>query len=235
VIVRVGSVYGPHTLCAEVTYCIILGAIYKAMDEELKFLYPGNRINTVHVDDVAGASWAAALWMESLGRAEANRVAGEEIYFANDKEKVKSVKYAPQSSEALTAPLFNVVDDSDTTQNDIGAAVAKIFGIKLGSRGFVEVALAKMSLSDVAENANELHMETWMRLMENSNPPLRNTPLTAFMDTHLFGKYAISFSAAKIKRVMGYQLKRPKLTQETVNEVLDGFKAAGIWPNAETI
>lgn len=74
-----------------------------------------------------------------------------------------------------------------------------------------------------------------MRLMNNSNPPLRNTPLTAYMDTHMFGKYSISYSAAKIKRVVGYQFKRPRLSQENIVEVLNGFKAAGIWPNAESI
>jgi len=235
VILRVGSVYGPHTLCAEVTYCLILGAVYKSLNEELKFLFPGNRINTVHTEDVAGASWAVAEWMAKLGRAEADRVAGEDIYFANDKDKVKDVKGAPAPSEKLVAPLFNLVDDSDATQSDIGAVVAKIFGIKHGSHGFLASTFAKISLNDVAEEANEAHMETWMRLITNANPPIPYTPLTAYMDPHMFGKYSISYSASKVKKVAGYQLKRPKLTQETVNEVLLKFKEDGIWPAGEGI
>ena len=63
-------------------------------------------------------------------------------------------------------------------------------------------------------------METWLKLVNTSDPPLTHTPFTAYMEPHLFGKYAISYSAAKIKKLLGYQLKRPKLTQEAINEVI---------------
>lgn len=77
----------------------------------------GNRINTIHVDDIAGASWAAAIWMEVLGRAEADKLAGEDLYFANDKDKVKGVTFVPEPSTKLVAPLFNLVRDREITNS----------------------------------------------------------------------------------------------------------------------
>jgi hypothetical protein len=58
---------------------------------------------------VAAAGWAAAEWMSSKGRQQANKEAGEDIYFANDKAAVKTVKGCPNPTAKLTAPLFNLV------------------------------------------------------------------------------------------------------------------------------
>ena len=71
-------------------------------------------MNTVHAEDVAGAAWAAAGWMASLGRTEANVLAGEEIQ-TNDKSKVKDVEHVPDLSKKLVAPLFNIVRYVETS------------------------------------------------------------------------------------------------------------------------
>ena len=71
---------------------------------------PGNNaMNTVHSDDVAGGLWAAAEWMSGVGRAEALNVAGEEIYWRNDKNKVREVAGMPPPEGKIFAPLFNLV------------------------------------------------------------------------------------------------------------------------------
>lgn len=67
------------------------------------------RINTVHVDDVSRALWAVAKWIEPIGREGANAIAGEKMYFANDKAKVRDVEGVPSPDEIPVAPLFNVV------------------------------------------------------------------------------------------------------------------------------
>lgn len=69
----------------------------------------GVRFNTIHVDDVAAACWTAAEWMAITGRAEANKIAGENIYFANEKSKIASVQGVPDPKAELIAPLFNLV------------------------------------------------------------------------------------------------------------------------------
>ncbi|EJD53258.1 hypothetical protein AURDEDRAFT_110950 [Auricularia subglabra TFB-10046 SS5] len=231
-IVRVGSVYGPSTLCAEVTYCLILGAVYKKAQEEFRFLYPANRINTVHTDDVAGAVWAVAQWISKIGRAEADKLAGENIHFALDKDPAKDVKGEPGPKEKVVAPFFNLVDDTDATQGGIAALVADIFGIKTGTYNLLIGTLAKLSLNDVASQANEAHSSTWMQIISESDPPVGWTPLTAYLDPHLFGKRAISYNGSKIKNVVGYQLRRPKITREAIQEVLNSYKSDGIWPSS---
>jgi len=44
-------------------------------------------MNTVHSDDVAGGLWAAAEWMSRVGRDEALKLAGEEIFFVQSCEE----------------------------------------------------------------------------------------------------------------------------------------------------
>ena len=59
--------------------------------------------------DVAGAAWASANWMALLGRKSANQIAGQTIFFHNDKNKVKEVDGMLPPSEKPVAPIFNLV------------------------------------------------------------------------------------------------------------------------------
>ena len=68
--------------------------------------YPSH---TVHVEDIAGATWAAAEWMARTGRKEGNVLAGEEIVFKNEKSKAGEVEGMVAPSEKVVAPLFNIV------------------------------------------------------------------------------------------------------------------------------
>lgn len=67
-------------------------------------------MNTVHVDDVAAAAYALAVWIEKEGRPEANVLAGEEIV-ACEKSKVKAAEAnaIPDAGKKVVAPLFNLV------------------------------------------------------------------------------------------------------------------------------
>lgn len=67
-------------------------------------------MNTVHVDDVAAAAYALAVWIEKEGRQEANVLAGEEIV-ACEKSKVKAAEAnaIPDAGKKVVAPLFNLV------------------------------------------------------------------------------------------------------------------------------
>jgi hypothetical protein len=66
-------------------------------------------MHSVHTDDVAGSLWAAAKWMASIGRKEADSLAGEEIIFHNDKRNLTEVEGMPPHDKKLIAPVFNVV------------------------------------------------------------------------------------------------------------------------------
>jgi hypothetical protein len=66
-------------------------------------------MHTVHSEDVAGGLWAAADWMSRVGRDEAQNLAGEEIFWRNDKNKVTEVPGMPPPEKKIIAPLFNLV------------------------------------------------------------------------------------------------------------------------------
>ena len=68
--------------------------------------YPSH---TVHVDDIAGAMWAAAEWMAKIGRKEADALAGEEVVFKNEKSKASEVEGMVPPTQKVIAPLFNIV------------------------------------------------------------------------------------------------------------------------------
>lgn len=66
-----------------------------------------------------------------------------------------------------------------------------------------------------------------------SDPRIINPTVQAYIDGHLLSKYSISYSNAKLKRIVGYQLQRPKLDVNSLKEVIQSFRADGHWPNYE--
>jgi hypothetical protein len=71
---------------------------------------PGhNAMNTVHSDDVAGGLWAAAEWMSHVGHEEALKLAGQEIFWKNDRSKLTEVTGMPPPEKKIVVPLFNLV------------------------------------------------------------------------------------------------------------------------------
>jgi hypothetical protein len=66
-------------------------------------------MHSTHVYDVAGGMWACAQWMVPLGRKQADSLAGEDIIFHNDKEKIKSIEGVAPHNKKLIAPVFNLV------------------------------------------------------------------------------------------------------------------------------
>jgi len=102
----------------------------------------------------------------------------------------------------------------------------------------VSVAISSSSsrtqfrLEDVVEEINEVHVSAWAEMLQKSrNSELCiNTSLTAYMDVYSLQKHTIAFSNAKIKRVVGYNLTRPFMTQDVLREVVDKWKEEGSWP-----
>lgn len=66
-----------------------------------------------------------------------------------------------------------------------------------------------------------------------ADPPIPNTPLSAYMDESILAKMHIAFSNDKIKNVVGYTLQNPQFSRATLQEVVDKWKTEGSWPNIE--
>ncbi|TFK42765.1 hypothetical protein BDQ12DRAFT_696217 [Crucibulum laeve] len=233
VLLRAGFVYGPYTSYGIIASGITVASVYGYLKKPMKSLWsPGKNPNsTVHVDDIAGAAWASAEWMAPLGRKAADQLAGEEIIFHNDKSKVNEVEGMPAHSQKLIAPVFNIADDSNTTLLTFGQIATSFFGTTFEFFNFVESTIAKFM--DDLEDINEQHVGGWTEMLQASNPPCPNTPLSAYMDKYALDKHVVALNNTKIKEVIGYKLKKPQLNHETIKEVVDKWKAEGSWPHLD--
>ena len=68
-------------------------------------------------------------------------------------------------------------------------------------------------------------------MLAKSDPPVTKIVYNAYMDLDHLKKHVVAFNAQKIKEVVGYQLRRPQINQETLQEIIDKLKAENTWPN----
>ncbi|KAF9239678.1 hypothetical protein BU15DRAFT_46609 [Melanogaster broomeanus] len=233
VILRCGFVYGPYVEFGLYALVITVASVYGYMKKPMKTIWgPGKEpVHTVHVEDVAGALFACAEWMRLHGRQEANSIAGEKIPFHNDKSKVKEVEGTCSPDDQPIAPIFNLVDDSDTTLAKGGSMITEYFGTTFEFYSNFETTLAK--LDDLVEEINEHHVGTWTEMLQSSNPPTLHTPLNAYMDKYALSRHKLAYNNGRIKNVVGYQLKRPLFNHETLKEVVEKWKEEGTWPRLD--
>ncbi|KAJ7043259.1 hypothetical protein C8F04DRAFT_1207716 [Mycena alexandri] len=231
VILRIGFVYGPYINWGSIASAITVASVYGHMKKPMKSMWsPGkNPTHTVHAEDVAGAMWALAEWMAPKGRKEADALAGELIIFHNEKSKAASVQGMPPADKKLVAPLFNLVDDSESTLLSVGQNVTSFFGTTFEFFNFVENTVLKLR-ADAVEEINEHHVGGWTEMISTSSPPIPNTPLSAYMDKWALEKHVLALSNRKLVEVVGYRLKRPIFGKETIGEVVERWKEEGSWP-----
>ncbi|KIP09250.1 hypothetical protein PHLGIDRAFT_116504 [Phlebiopsis gigantea 11061_1 CR5-6] len=232
VIVRPGMVYGPYVDYGVVIRFMAVAATYGYIKQPMKGLWgPGKHpTNTVHVDDVVGAMWAVAQWMGQIGRKEANSIAGEEIVYKAEKNKTTTEGMAPPDQKCI-APLFNIVDDSHVSMLALGNTATSLFDTSFEFHNFIVNALSAWKLEDNVEEINESHVVNWTEMLAKSDPPVTKIVYNAYMDLDHLKKHVVAFNAQKIKEVVGYQLRRPQINQETLQEIIDKLKAEGTWPN----
>ncbi|KAF9049396.1 hypothetical protein BDZ89DRAFT_1126771 [Hymenopellis radicata] len=192
VILRVGLGYGPYINYGIMPSFITVAAVYGYMKKPMKSLWsPGKHPNhTVHSEDIAGGLWACAEWMGPLGRKAADGAAGEAIPFHNEKSKTKEVEGMPPHDKKMTAPLFNLTDDSKMTLLETGQVTTSFFDTTFEFFNFVENTLFKLK-DDVVEDINEIHVGAWTEMVTKSNPPCPNTPLSAYMDQYNLEKTVV--------------------------------------------
>ena len=80
---------------------------------------------------------------------------------------------------------------------------------------------------DIVEEINESHVGAWTEMITKSNPPVPNTPLTAYMDSRALAKHILGLDNTKMKNVLKYQIKRPALDESTIRETVEKWKTEG--------
>ncbi|EIW85380.1 hypothetical protein CONPUDRAFT_98379 [Coniophora puteana RWD-64-598 SS2] len=232
VILRIGFVYGPYVDYGLMAQVITVASVYGYMSKPMKTLWgPGkDPINTIHVDDVAGGLWACANWIKGVGRKQADIEAGVPVLFHNDKAKVAEVEGTVSPKENPIAPVFNLVDESETTLVSAGNTITSFFGTTFEFYNTLQNTVARFRLDDVVDEINEHHVGTWTQMQQMSQKPITHSPLNGYMDRYALSRHRLAYDASKIKAVVGYKLKRPTFCRENIREMIDKWKEDGVWP-----
>ncbi|KZT57458.1 hypothetical protein CALCODRAFT_496101 [Calocera cornea HHB12733] len=228
VIIRAGIPYGPYCSWG-LTQRILIGEVYRYKQRKMRYLWsPQLRLNTVHTDDISGACWEAAMWMASVGRSAAIDQAGVPMYYGNDpgKEFPQGLPAVVPPDQAPKAPLFNLVDASDSNQISVGQAIAAVYNITLGFRNVPPGVDADWLAGDI----NIWHGEVWYNLCQMNSPKIEYPPMSTWIEAHDLSDQASAWDGSKFLRIVRYRLKRPQLTSDAIDQIVSLFKREGVFP-----
>lgn len=221
IILRLAHVYGPYDT-GFIAKALCLARVYQAQDKELKWLWTEDlRINTVHVDDVARAFWAAAKWRET----NTTITAGDGGASLSRRSTLSSKGDDPPSGNV---PVFNVVDHGETCQGTLAEVVSKVFKIKTGFQGSIISQFAKLNLENVVDDLNEDVLQPWADMLEEKG---RISPLSPFLEKELLKDTDLSLDGSLFERIAGFKYEKAEgLSVERVKEMLDSYESMGWWP-----
>lgn len=143
-------------------------------------------------------------------------------------DAVTAIWQLSQSSKA-TGEIYNVVDDSSSTQGSISNILAGIFSINIDYWGVVMSNITKMNMADVVSEINDKHMGPWAEVCQKDE--VQNTPLTPYMDEELLYHKHLNLDNSKLKST-GYELQVPIMTEEKVKEVIDDYIKQKLFPRS---
>ncbi|KAK8865698.1 hypothetical protein IAR55_000843 [Kwoniella newhampshirensis] len=255
-VVRCGAWYGRGTWEGEILPRLVIGHIYQYLKEEMKFLYNSDlRINTIHSLDIAQALYLLSLYLLSTPRATVLSQSASPVAFSFRSQSSSSSTLSLSSSsknkrisvsetwrtiptvvsekEKVQIPLFNVVDEGDSTQGSLARAVAQVWGIKFGflnsTMAILVQQFAKTDFEEMVEDVNEMHVQAWSDMLSRSNPPIDSSPITPFLDQHAFRKMAICLDGSKAKRILGFKPLFPGVEVDELRRIVHDFQEDRLW------
>jgi len=232
VILRTTQTYGPYQI-EMISSIFVISAVYAYLKQPVKSLWSPGKFpyNVTHNSDVSAALWRCATWIDEIGgREKADGLAGEVIHWHNDKKHVGQVEGMVPHNVAVKAPLFNLSGNPDLTYNDLLKTSAAVLGTTHEYHDFFTSTAAKFRLEDSVEDINEEHVGAWTQMITSSNPPVPNTPLSAYLDLYLLNKHQFGLSNKKIQDVTGFKLEVPGITEAAIKELIQKWKDEESWP-----
>ncbi|KAK9503946.1 hypothetical protein O3M35_010398 [Rhynocoris fuscipes] len=121
------------------------------------------------------------------------------------------------TSQAGLNQIFNVADDSKSTQGSITDAIASIFNIEYGYWGNAASSLCKLEMELVVDEVNDKHLGPWATICLKDG--VVNTPLSPYIHKELLYNKHINLDTSKLKST-GFKLLHPVLTVDLLKEVL---------------
>ena len=204
VCLRLAHVYGEYDV-GFLARGLCLARVYQDLGRELKWLWTKDlRINTVHVLDVCTAAWKAAAWCAA---------------------------HPTTSHSNMADRAFNIVDDGDTRQETLSTITSEIFNIQTGFQGSVVSQFAKFNLDSVVDDVNEEILQPWADMIKRKGlDEGQGSPLTPFMEKELLKDHSLCLDGVKAREVLGWRPERPRLTEESVKEILTSYERMRWWP-----
>ena len=184
---------------------MVLGRVHQSLNEELKWLWTKDvKMNTVHIEDVARACWAAAEWY----------AAGKANWEVSSQARV---------------PIFNIVDHQNTDQGHLAQITTEVFGVKNSFVGSIMSTFAKMNMDNVLEDVNEHVMGPWAELLAKAEIT-RPGPLNPFMEKEQVKDEDLCLDGSLFEKTVGFEYKRPMCRKEDIEEMIESYRTMGWWP-----
>lgn len=186
-----------------------MARVYQHLHEEMKWLWTKDlRINTVHISDVSRALFSIADWY--------------------------AVSNKPKWDEASMGkiPIFNVVDQGQTSQGIMADLIHEIFGIETGFQGQLVSTFARLNMDSVVDDVNDEVLQPWAELLAESGIT-RPGPLTPFMEKELLKDTDLSMDGSRLEKVVGFKYEKPSITKEELEAVIESYRRIGWWPEGK--
>ncbi|XP_033226607.1 uncharacterized protein LOC117179076 isoform X2 [Belonocnema kinseyi] len=145
------------------------------------------------------------------------------------KDVARAIWHVADKTEAI-GQIYNLLDESGSTQGTISAIISEIFNINHDYWGNALSTLAKADMNTVVEEVNDKHMGPWAEICKHDG--IENSPLSPYIDQELLYNKHLYLSPGKISAQTGYNYMYPKLTKEALKEVLDDYIAMKIFPHS---
>jgi len=178
-----------------------MARVYQFLGKEMKWLWKEDlRTNTIHVEDLVRALWTGAEWYA----------------------KAPSLPRKP-------VPIFNLVDQGNTSQGTMAKLMHDIFNINTGFHGTIISAFARLNLDHVVDDVNDELLDPWADLQTKANIS-QSTPLSPFMEKELLRDSDLSLDGSAFVKATGFQYTHPKLTKQEIESVIESYRRMGWWP-----
>ncbi|XP_043479135.1 uncharacterized protein LOC122509264 [Leptopilina heterotoma] len=145
------------------------------------------------------------------------------------KDVARAIWHVADKTEAI-GQVYNLVDEGNSTQGTISAIISEIFNINHDYWGVALSTLAKSDMNSVVEEINDKHMAPWAEICKADG--IENSPLSPYIDQELLYNKHLYLSPGKLSADTGFKYLYPKLTKDTLKEVLDDFIAMNIFPHS---
>ncbi|TID16420.1 NAD dependent epimerase/dehydratase family protein [Venturia nashicola] len=198
-VLRLGHVYGSYT-SKYLAMALCLARVWQHEGETMKWLWGRDlRNNTVHVEDVARGMWHAAEW------------------------------YCKSGDVRTPPPIFNLVDQGNTSQGTLADILQQIFNVPQSFEGSVRSKIAMLKLDNVVDELNDDTLDIWAELQQESKTS-ETTPLNPFMEKELLKDNHLSLDGTAFVKETGFQYKHPTVTKQEVEAVIESYKRMNWWP-----